>query len=135
MGKKTFNFQKELEASIFDADPNQDRDELLTMIFKSYVAKSLEYTLRKKLNRIEQSAMETIRRNLISEFRKAELSEHQKSVEQYEDLFDTAIEEIFNDAAHAHGGQDAITVDKSLEINPQGYIENGGLILPSHLKN
>jgi len=135
MSKESFDFKKELENSILNADPKQDRVELLEMIFKSYVAKTLEYTLRKRTNRIELAAMKEIRRNLISEFRKAELGEYQKSVKQYEDLFNTAIEEIFNDAGHAHKGEDVVTVDKTLEINPQGYIHNGGLIVPDHLKN
>lgn len=129
MGNENFNFQKELQKSIFDADPKQDREELLTMIFKSYVAKCLEYTLQKKTSRIEQSAMLQIRRNLISEFRSAKLGEYQKSTKQYEDLFDIAIEEIFNDAALAHDGINIATVDQTFEINKQAYAaQNRGLI-------
>jgi len=129
MGKENFNFQKELKGSIFNADPKQDRNELLTIIFKSYVAKCLEYTLKNKTNRIEHSAMLQIRRNLINEFRNTEIGEYQKSVEQYEDLFDVAIEEIFNDAALAHDGVNMATVDQTFEINKQAYAaQNRGLI-------
>jgi len=132
MGKETFDFQKELKASIFNADPKQDREELLTMIFKSYVAKCLEYTLKKKTNRIEYSAMLEIRRNLINEFRITELGEYQKSVEWYENMFDTAVQEIFNDAALAHDGVNIATVNQTFEINSRAHAENSGLILPNH---
>lgn len=131
MESSGFNFQKELKDSILNADPKQDRDELLTMIFKSYVAKCIEYTLRKKTNRIEMAAMKQIQRNLISEFRNAELGEYQKSAKWYEELFDTAMQEIFNDAAHTHDGVNIATVDQTLSINKQAYTaENHGMILP-----
>jgi len=131
MGNENFNFQKELKASIVDADPKQDRGELLTMIFKSYVAKCLEYTLRKKTSRIEQAAMLEIRRNLINEFRSTELGEHQKSVKWYEDLFDVAIKEIFNEASLAHDGVNIATVDQTFEINKRAHAaQNRGLIQP-----
>jgi len=131
MESSGFNFQKELKDTISNADPKQDRDELLTMIFKSYVAKCLEYTLRKKTSRIEMAAMKQIQRNLINEFRGAELGEYQKSVQWYEELFDAAIQEIFNDAALAHDGVNIATVDQTFEINKRAYAaQNRGLILP-----
>ena len=131
MQKENFDFQKELKASIFGADEKQERHELVAMIFKSYVAKCIEYTLRKKISRIESAAIYQIRRNLINEFRNAELGEYQKSVKQYEELFNTAIEEIFNEAGHAHEGINIATVDQTLEINKRAYAENRGIIIPN----
>ena len=121
-----YNFQKELEASINNADPKLDRSELLTMIFKSYIAKCIELRIRYD-SRIEHDAMLKIKENLISEFRKAALAENQKSVEQYEQLFDTSMEEILNDAANAHQGVDIAQVEhRQLEINPELYAMQKG---------
>ena len=119
-----YNFQKELKGSIFNADPNLDRKELLIDIFKSYVAKMFEFTMTRKenaANRIEFKAMVEIKRNLISEFRKTSLSEFQLSVKQYEDLFDATMQEITNFAGINHGGIDNTTVEKTLNINKDAY--------------
>ena len=136
MSNKEFDFQKELKKAIFDADPKLDRHELLIDIFKIWVARLLEYISSKKSkNRIGLDAMIEIKRNLINEFRKTELGEYQKSAEQYSDLFEETVKEIFNDAALAHAGKDLVQVEQTLEINPKAYIHEGGLLIPKHLKN
>ena len=131
-----YDFQKELKKSIFGSDATKvDREELLTDIFKAYVAKLFEYNLSKeKKDRIEFGAMVEIKRNLISEFRKTELGEYQKSTEWYEDLFDETVKEIFNEAALSHKGVNNVNMNQRLEINPEAYINEGGLFIPDHLK-
>ena len=133
MSSSDYNFQKELEATM--RDTIMDRSVLLEQIFKSFIAKTIEYYLDKKTNRLEMAAMKEIQRNLISEFRAADIGEWQKSIKWYEDTFDTAMQEILNDASLSHSGLDEMTIDKTLEINPNGYINNGGLYIPDHLKN
>jgi len=131
---KEYNFQKELRKHIFNSDEKLNRHELLNDIFKSYVARCLEFALRKnKDGKLEASALHQIRRNLIDEFRSTELGEYQRSIEYYEHLFDVAMQEIFNDASHAHEGINKVSVEQSLQINKKAYINEGGLFVPSHL--
>ena len=134
---KEYNFQKDLRDSVLKADPVKfDKKELLTDIFKSYVAKLFEIVLSgKKGNRLEFDAMIQVKANLISEFRNTELGEYQQSVKWYEDLFDTAMQEILNDAAQNHQGINQVSIEQNLEINPEAYINEGGLFIPQHLKN
>ena len=134
---KEYNFQKDLRDSVLKADPVKfDKKELLTDIFKSYVAKLFEIVLSgKKGNRLEFDAMIQVKANLISEFRNTELGEYQQSVKWYEDLFDTAMQEILNDAAQNHQGINQVSIEQNLEINPNAYINEGGLFIPQHLKN
>ncbi len=135
MGKE-YNFQKELKKTIFGSDPDKiDRHELLENIFKAYVAKLFEFNLgRAKENRLEANVMIEVKRNLISEFRKTEIGEYQKSVEWYEDLFETTVNEILNDAANSNKGVDTVSVNQTLQINPEAYVNEGGLFIPDHLK-
>ena len=135
MGKE-YNFQKELKDSIFNSDATKvDRGELLTDIFKAYVAKLFEFNLgRKQKDRLEVDVMTEVKRNLINEFRNAELGEYQKSTKWYEDLFDETVKEIFNDAALAHKGVNGINVQQQLHVNPRAYINEGGMYIPEHLK-
>jgi hypothetical protein len=132
-----YNFGKELKKSVFTVAP-KDREELLRMIFKSYVAKLLELLMSnsKNKNALEAEMLEEVKRNLIKEFREAPLDTAQRPVKFYEDLFDTAIKEILNEAAHAHEGLDSAEVDRhrQFSINPDEYINNGGLYVPAHLK-
>ena len=130
-----YNFQKDLKKSILEADPKLDKIELLTDVFKAYTAKMFEHVLGKKEdNRLEFDAMIQVKRNLIDEFRKTELGEYQRSEKWYEDLFDQTMQEILNDAANAHNGVDQVSVDQTLQINPEAYINEGGLFVPPHLK-
>jgi hypothetical protein len=126
----TYNFQLELKNSIFNADPKIDRKELLVDIFKSYVAKLFEKVLTKE--KLPFEALVQIKNNLINEFRQAELSEYQKTTEQYDQLFDNTVKEILNLAAARHKGIDtAVRGPQELIINPEIYIhEKGGLIKP-----
>jgi len=129
-----YDFQKELRDSIINADEKLDRKELLTDIFKAYAAKLFEIVLgRKEKNRLEVDAMVHVKKNLISEFRKTPLGEYQQSTEWYEDLFESTIQEIFNDAALAHRGVDSIKHDQQLHINKDAYINEGGLFVPEHM--
>jgi len=129
-----YDFQKELKNSIFNADPKLDKRELLIDIFKAFVAKLFEMVIAKKgKNRLEVDAMVTVKRNLINEFRQSELGEYQRSVEQYEQLFEKTIKEIFNEAAHAHPGMESISAQQQLEINRDAYIKESGLYIPGHL--
>jgi len=132
MSDQEYNFQKDLENSILNADPKIDRKELLIDIFKSYVAKMFEFTLTKK--GLPYEALVEVKNNLISEFRRAELSERQMSVEQYEALFDSTVQEILAFAASQHQGRDSVSMgNQSLQINPEAYINEGGLYVPPHL--
>jgi len=134
------DFKKSLEDSINNADPRLDKDELLEDIFKTSVAKLLQFSMEngsgKKKDRLEMGALLTAKRELIAEFRSATLDQHQKSVEQYEELFQKTLQEIFNDASHAHGGDNNVEyANQNLEINSDVYINEGGLFVPSHMKN
>lgn len=127
----SYNFQADLENSIFNADPKLDRKDLLVDIFKMYVAKLFEIKL--KNSRIEADALVQMKRNLINEFRQASLAELQMSVEQYEILFDKTVQEILNDAALAHQGHDIVSVDptRELMINTTGMVQTpSGLLVP-----
>lgn len=129
MSETEYSFQTDLKNSIFNADPKLDRNELLTDIFKSYVAKLFEMTLKK--GRLPYDALVTIKANLISEFRNAELSEYQKSVEWYEKTFDETIKEILAIAASRHRGVDqVVSANQTLQINPEIYMNEKGLTIP-----
>lgn len=139
MASEEYDFQKDLHDSIFDADPKLDRAELLVDIFKIYVAKLFELVIsRRKLpkGRIPYDALVEVKSNLISEFRKTDLAEYQRSIEWYEELFDKTVQEILNDAALAHRGSNIIhAAPQQLEINPEAYINEGGLFLPKGMKS
>ena len=127
MGNGEYNFQKDLENAIFNADIKIDRKELLTDIFKSYVAKLFERVLNS--GRVPFDSLVIIKNNLINEFRSANLSEYQKSDEQYNELFDIAVKEILNLAAMRHKGIDNVQNGmQTLQINPEIYLNEGGLI-------
>jgi hypothetical protein len=134
MSNQEYNFQKDLEDAIFNSDSSKiNRHELLIDIFKNYVAKLFEYILSKKeKNRIELDAMIQIKRNLINEFTKASLGEYQKTDDQYDELFEQTIKEIFNDAALNHEGENIVSVNQNLEINKTIYTNEHGLFVPFH---
>ena len=45
------------------------------------------------------------------------------------------MQEILNDASLAHKGVDNVSVQQQqLEINPEAYVNEGGLFVPEHLK-
>jgi hypothetical protein len=132
-----YNFQKELESSIENADIKLDRSELLEDIFKIYVAKLFELCLNKSKaqNRLPFDALVEVKKNIISEFRKASLGMIQKSVEQYEELFEKTVQEIVNDAGLAHQGEDIMSSGGEFDINKRIYqathtVTPAGLIVP-----
>ena len=133
MSDQEYNFQVELKNTIFKADPKLDRKELLIDIFKSYVAKLFEIALKKK--GMPYDALVEIKNNLIREFRAADLSEYQKSVEQYEELFDKSVKEILDFAAERHQGVDIVQrAPQNFEINGDAYVNEGGLYLPQGMQ-
>lgn len=119
----TYNFQKDLEDSINNADQSLDRKELLVDIFKIYTAKLFEMVLQRSATagRMEVAGLVAVKQEIISEFRKASLPNIQMSVEQYEALFEKTVEEIMNDAAVAHKGEDSARIQSNLEINMDAY--------------
>jgi len=133
-------FVKDLEKTVFEADEKIDRDELITDVFKFYVSKIFEMNLEN--DRLPAGVLSDAKRMLINTFRKASLETHQRSVEQYEKLFDSTVAEIVNFASHNHGGTDIVEEDGSrvLEVNKKAYHnENvgagfkrsaGGIIIP-----
>jgi hypothetical protein len=129
-----YNFQAALVKSIINADAKLDRRELLIDIFKAYVAKLFELKLSKG-ERLPYDALVQIKRNLINEFRQAELAEYQQSIEWYENLFDKTVEEILNDAAARHQGIDTMQeATQVLSVHAKGYAASKGMtITPSGL--
>ena len=130
-----YNFQKELEGMVFDGDVGLDKDELIEDTFKIYVVKLFEHVLgREKENRISMDALVMMKRNLINEFRRASLDVHQKSEQQYSDLFEATVKEIFNEAAHNNSGEDIVEHKQDLIIDPEQYVNESGLYIPKNLK-
>lgn len=129
MDNKEYNFQDELKKSIFESDPKLNRSELLVDIFKCYVAKLFERTLTNQ--KLPFQALVQVKNNLINEFRNTELSEYQKSVEQYEQLFDDTVKEILSLSAMRHDGRDEVKIaSQQLEINSDVYIKEKGILKP-----
>jgi hypothetical protein len=132
-----FNFGKSVSETIKKV-PGNERKELLEMVFKSYVAKLLEVMLNNSgtAGRLESGMIDEVKKRIIHEFREAPLENSQMSYEMYEDLFDTAIAEILNEAALNHQGEDHADFDltRQLEIDPRAYIKEGGIYVPPHLK-
>lgn len=127
------DFQKDLRKAIIDADPKLKKDELLIDIFKSFVAKMFEFALsraEKNESRLTMNQLVSIKHNLISEFRSAELGEHQQSVEWYDDLFEQTVKEIYESAAH-QGIETVQRASQNLEINPEAYKFEKGIYRPN----
>lgn len=138
MSKDEFNFQRDLKKVVFESDPTKmDRNELVTLVFKSWAAKLFEYikTNEGLKDGLEVESIVNVKRKIINEFRRADLGEYQKSEKQYDELFEETIREMLELAAQRHQGQDITTVEQSLSINPDKYIKEGGLFVPDHLKS
>jgi len=132
--EKEFDFKVELENSLKKVSQKEKR-ELLEMIFKTYVAKSLEVLMEKTglTNGLEYDMLDHVKRNLIEEFRGANLGVNQISTFEYESLFNKAMQELLNEASLAHEGEDSADYSNSvLEINANEYMKNG-LYVPKHL--
>lgn len=120
---KEDKFQKSLKKAIFECDSKLDRKEILIDIFKTYVAKMMEANVDKNKGRLEADYLTKMKGFIITEFRNTDLQEHQISEGGYSKLFDDTIQEIFNDAANAHEGEDTVKFDptKRFEINKTAY--------------
>ena len=115
-------FIKDLEDSIINSDGELERNELLESIFKTYVAKLFEIQIQNK--RLPFGVLQEVKRKLISEFRSASLGVYQKSVEQYEKMFDDTVQDIVDFASQRHSGEDIIEEDTNqvLSIDPEAYL-------------
>jgi hypothetical protein len=104
------NFKENVEHTIINAPPATDKKELLIDIFKSTIAQFFEWYLINKNNgnKLPFDSVVESKNQLIREFRGMSIPDIQQSVEWYENLFDTTIKEIFNEASHAHAGVDSI---------------------------
>ena len=121
-------FSKDLEETIFSLD-NQDRVETLTIVFKSCVVNEIILLkIQEDLeDGIEADMLNKVKNEIISGFRNASLQEYQRSVEQYEMLFDTTLSEMLNEASLAHEGIDSATfANQMLDINAEMYRNEGG---------
>jgi len=133
MSKSDFNFQRDLKEAILNSE--MDRKELLKMTFKYWVAKLFEHIqVKHGADRLESDYVVEVKKNLITEFRNTDLGEYQMSEEQYDDLFEQTVQEILQEAALHHQGEDLASIESTLSINKEKYIQEGGLFVPEHLK-
>ena len=127
-------FQKKLvNAVVNNCDPRVSRDEVLEDTVKYYVAEMLAENVMKNKNRISAGFIQALCGFIVSEFRGAELGEYQKPEKWYADVFNKCIQEILNDAGHAHKGENSAIVDRQRQIdyNKSGWRKRGGLIVPA----
>ncbi len=127
------DFQQDLKKAIVNADPKLDKEDLLVDIFKSFVAKMFEHVMSRKsknLPRLSVDELITIKRNLINEFRSAELGEYQKSEQWYDDLFELTVKEIVESASH-QGIETVSLENQNLEINQKAYKMEKGIYRPN----
>jgi hypothetical protein len=124
-------FQEDLKTTLSKVDQTRlDRKEVLIDIFKTTVAKLFELQLSKSgtEDRLRFEQLVLIKNNIIRLFRGAELSEVQMSEKQYEDLFDTTVQEIMNDAASNHQGVDSVRyANQNLYVNADAYRDSHGM--------
>lgn len=133
---KEKNFQKLLEKAIKNCDPKVNPKEILEDTFKTYVARMLEQNIKHNKERLEMKFILMLKGFVISEFRKADLAEHQLTEGQYSALFDKTMKEILDFAADQHKGEDRAELDQKriLDVNSnyQMYRKTkGGIILPN----
>jgi hypothetical protein len=127
-------FQQDLKIALDKVDQSkQSKKEVLVDIFKMTVAKLFEIQIDKSraADRLEFDQLVMVKRNVISLFRGAELSEDQMSEEQYDKLFDATVQEIMNEASHAHEGHDSATNDQQLLVNAREYHAMKGMPVQS----
>jgi hypothetical protein len=127
------NFKENVESTIKNAGPGVDRKELLIDIFKTTIAQFFEWYLVNKSNgnRLPFEAVVQAKQQLINEFRGLSIDQ-QQSVEWYENLFESTVKEIFNDAALAHRGTDRFEyANQNFEVNKDMYQQStGGIYIP-----
>lgn len=114
---------KALKDAVFSPGNNaRPKEEVIKYLFKHAVSKLFEEAMvnTKATKNLQFEAVLNAKRGLINLFRSAELAEHQKSVEWYENLFDGTVKEILEFASARHTGEDLISLDNTREfsINP-----------------
>ena len=140
------NFQEDLVRSVRGCSGSLDPKDVLEDIFKTTVAELMKKNVMANKNRMETGFILAMKGFLISEFRKASLQEYQKSEAQYSVLFDKTIQEILNEAAIAHEGEDKAEADANQVLDVKGafheHVRNheskskgqrvtpGGIVLP-----
>lgn len=106
-------FQEKLRQTVItNCDPKFNPKDILEDCFKFYVAEMLKENIQKNGSRIQAGFIEQLCAHAVTEFRKADLGQYQMSQQQYATLFGKTIQEILNDAGHAHGGEDLIELDR-----------------------
>ena len=110
-------FQQKLrEAVITNIDPKLKPVDVLEDAFKFYVAEMLKLNIQQNKNRIAAGFIQSLCAYAITEFRNSDLGEHQQAETWYANLFNKCIQEILNDAAHAHKGEDSAVRDKTQDL-------------------
>jgi len=114
---------KVLEGAVMSATAKVKPSEVIRSIFKHAVSSMFEKAIVNKSDGTSGMMYDVIletKRNLISTFRDANLQNHQKPIDWYEDLFDKTVQEILNFAAKMHEGEDITEFDnhRQFSINP-----------------
>ena len=81
-----------------------------------YVGKS------KSTGRMEHKALIDMKFTMISAFRSADLGKDQRSVGQYEDLFDKEVEHLLHFASARHGGTNTISKGDTIIEQSHGML-------------
>ena len=125
-------FQQKLrEAVITNIDPKKNPNEVLEDIFKYYVAEMLKTNILQNKNRIAAGFIDALCGHAIKTFKDTDLGDFQKNEKWYGDLFNKTIQEILNDASHAHEGENKAEVKQQLHINKKLWnMRQSGLVIP-----
>lgn len=108
--------KESLEKSMSGAGPDVNRDELLVDMFKSTIAQFFEWYLINKNNgnKLPFDALVDTKSGIISLYQSLTI-DNQKSLEWYEELFETTIKEIFDHASGRHSaGSNSISSAREL---------------------
>ena len=115
-------FQDKLRESVItNCDPKLNPRDVLEDCFKYYVAEMMKENIRSNKNRIAAGFIQSLCAYAINEFRAADLGQFQMSETQYANLFNKCIQEILNDASHAHAGENKMEIKQTLGINKKEY--------------
>jgi len=114
---------KALEDAVISGTAKANPTEIITVLFKHAVSRMFEKAIVSKGDGTKSMRYDAIletKRGLIHTFKTANLGDHQKSTEWYEQLFDSTVQEILNFASHRHEGSDIISLDQARQfsINP-----------------
>lgn len=123
---------KAIKEKLDKSGPMTNKHEYLEDIFKFYVADFWIYVKEISEKNKTELTVDTLtesKRTLVDEFRNIEgIPEYQLSVEKYEQLFETTVQEILNEAAHAHEGSDSYKMDQTLSIDKDGYADQNNYV-------